>query len=89
MTYVDLQRRLHDHPFKPFRIRMVNSSAYDVLEPWMVMVGEISAVIATQTRKDDRGFELALDWKTVSIAHMLGLSDVNPPRSSGRQKRAS
>lgn len=74
MTYVDLQRRLHDHPFKPFRIRMVNRSVDDILEPWMVMIGETSAVIATQTRKDDRGFELALDWKTVSIAHMLELT---------------
>ena len=89
MTYVDLQRRRHDHPFRPFRIRMVNNSVYDILEPWMVMVGETSAVIATQTRKDDRGFELALDWKTVSITHMLELSDLNPPKASGRQKRAS
>ena len=89
MTYVDLQRRLHDNPFRALRIRMVNSSTYDILEPWMVMVGETSAVIATQTRKDDRGFEVAMDWKTVSIAHMLELSDLNPPKSSGRQKRAS
>ncbi len=40
---------------------MVNSSIYDILEPWMVMVGETSAVIATQTRKDGRGYELAMD----------------------------
>jgi hypothetical protein len=89
MTYVDLQRRLHDNSFRAFSIRMVNSSTYDILEPWMVMVGETSAVIATQTRKDDRGFEIAMDWKTVSIAHMLELSDLNPPKSGGRQKRAS
>jgi hypothetical protein len=89
MTYVDLQRRLHDNPFRAFRIRMVNSSTYDILEPWMVMVGETSAVIATQTRKDDRGFEIAMDWKTVSIAHMLELSDLNPPKNSGQRKRAS
>ncbi len=75
MTYLDLQRKLHDKPFKPFRIRLVNNTTYDVTEPWMVTVGESSAVIVTQARKDDKGFELALDWKTVSISHMLEFSD--------------
>ncbi len=64
---------------------MVNNSVYDIVELWMVMVGEASAVIATQTRKDERGFELALDWKTVSIAHMLELSDLNPSKARGRK----
>ena len=76
MTYHDLQRKLHENPFKPFRIRLVNSSTYDITEPWMVTVGESSAVVVTQTRKDEKGYELALDWKTVSIAHMLEFSDL-------------
>ena len=90
MTYIDLARRLHDHPFRPFRIRMINSTLYEIREPWMIMVGESSAVVATQTRKDDRGFDVALDWKTVSIQHMMELSDLEPPQpSSGKKKRAS
>ena len=76
MTYHDLQRKLHENPFKPFRIRLVNSSTYDIVEPWMVMVGESSAVVVTLARWDDKGYELALDWKTVSIAHMLEFSDL-------------
>jgi hypothetical protein len=88
MTYIDLQKKMHDHPFRPFRIRMVNSTIYDIREPWMIMIGETSAVIATQTRKDDRGYEVALDWKTVSIQHMMELSDLEPPKAAPR-KRAS
>ena len=42
----------------------------------MVMVGETSAVVATQTCKDEKGYELALDWKAVSISHMLDFSDL-------------
>jgi hypothetical protein len=87
MTYQDLQRRLHDQPFRPFRIRMVNSSLYDIREPWMVMVGESSAVIATQTRKDDKGFEVVTDWKTVSIAHMMELSDLEVRSNGGKRKK--
>lgn len=80
MTFLDLQRKLHDKPFKPFRIRLVNNTTYDVMEPWMVTVGESSAVIVTQSRKNDKGYELALDWRTVSIAHMLEFSDIETKR---------
>jgi len=45
------------------------------------MVGETSAVVVTQTFRDDRGYELALDWKTVSIAHMMELSDADSSAS--------
>ena len=86
MTYRDLQRKLHESPFKPFRIRLVNSTTYDITEPWMVTVGESSAVVVTQTRKDEKGYELALDWKTVSIAHMLEFSDL--PEKPRKRKTA-
>jgi hypothetical protein len=86
MTYRDLHRRLNDHPFRPFRIRMVNSTVYDIRQPWMVIVGESSAVIATDTRKDDRGIELALDWKTVSIQHMMEFTDLDV-RSNGAKRK--
>lgn len=86
MTYIDLSQKLHDHPFKPFRIRMVNGSVYDIGEPWMVMVGESSAVVATHIRKDDRGYEVALDWKTVSISHMMEFSDLSAKSNGNRKK---
>ncbi len=77
MTYLDLQRKLHDNPFKPFRIRLVNNTTYDIAEPWMIIIGDSSAVIVTQARKDDKGYEVALDWRTVAIAHMLEFSDLD------------
>ena len=86
MNYIDLQQRLHDHPFKPFRIRMVNNSVYDIKSPWMVMVGESSAMIAAQTRKDDHGYELVTDWKRVSIDHMMEFSDLEV-KSNGSKRR--
>ena len=78
---------MHDQPFKPFRIRMLNSTAYDILEPWMVVVGESSAVIVTQTRKDDRGQEIAYDWKTVAIGHMTEFSDLDVKSNGGKRKK--
>ena len=54
----------------------------------MVMVGETSAVIATRVRKDDLGYQTALDWRTVAIAHMLEFSDLEAAQSSRAKKLA-
>jgi hypothetical protein len=86
MTYLDLQKKLHDRPFKPFRIRLVNNTTYDVTEPWMIIIGETSAVIVTHVLKDDRGYETAQDWRTVSISHMLEFSDIET-KHGGRKRR--
>lgn len=66
MTYHDLQRKLHDQPFRPFKIMLINGTTYEVTEPWMVTIGESSAVIVTQVRRDEKGYNVAMDWRTVS-----------------------
>ena len=88
MTYVDLLSKIHDAPFRPFRIKLVNSTVYDILEPWMITIGESSAIIVTQVKKDDRGYALADDWRTVSIDHMLEFSDIKPKKTDRESKRA-
>jgi hypothetical protein len=86
MTFHDLQRKLHENPFRPFWIRLVNNTVNDVTEPWMIFVGETSAVVATQVQKDDRGYALVLDWRTISISHILELSDLQL-RSENNQRK--
>lgn len=88
MHYGDLYRKLRDQPFKPFRIRLVNNTTYDILEPWMVIPGDTSAVVVTRTVRDDKGYEIADDWRTISIAHMLEFSDLPVKSNGGRRKRA-
>ena len=88
MTYHGLARKLSEKPFKPFRIRMVNNTTYDVTEPWMVTLGESSAIVVTQTRRDDRGYDLALDWRTISISHILEFSDLDEKQSARKRKGA-
>jgi hypothetical protein len=87
MTSNDLLKKLHDHPFKPFRIRMVNSTTYDVAAPWMLFVTESSAMVATETGKTDKGYDFATDWKTVSIHHMMEFADL-PSSSKGTKRKA-
>ena len=88
MTYHDLARRLNENPFKPFRIRLVNNTTYDVTEPWMVTIGETSAFVVTQSRHDERGYRVALDWRTISISHILEFSDLNEKDTPRKRKGA-
>jgi hypothetical protein len=77
---------MHDQPFKPFRIKLVNNTTYNVLEPWMITIGERSAIVVTQTR-DDRGYRTAVDWRTISIPHILEFQDL-PNTPQPKRKRA-
>ena len=86
MTYRDLHHRVNDHPFRPFRIKLVNSTTYDITEPWMVTIGRSSAIVVSRSSRDAQGIRIADEWKTVSIAHMLEFSDIDPSKNGGRRK---
>ncbi len=86
MTYYDLARKLDDVPFKPFRIRMSNASAIDILEPGSVIVGETSAVVPVEMIVDDRGVRIARDWKTISISHIVEFVDLKEDQGPKRKR---
>ena len=86
MTHHDLLRKLDDESFRPFRIRLVNNTAYDILDPGMIIVGDGSAVIATQNVRDEAGHRVTTDWRTISIAHMLEFSGLKS-RSNGSKRK--
>jgi hypothetical protein len=75
-----LLHRLHDQPFRPFRVRLSNSSTIDITDPGLVIVGPTSAVMPIQTAKDDFGYTLVTQWKTIALSHMMEFSDLEPPR---------
>lgn len=66
MTSQDLLRKLDGAPFKPFRMKMVSDVSYDVRDPGMVIVGDSSAVVATEDIRDADGHAVTTDWRTIS-----------------------
>jgi hypothetical protein len=87
MSPQDLLNRLHDAPFKPFRVRLSNNTTIDVIDPGVVIVGPTSAVMPIQTTKDDLGYVLVTQWRTIALSHMVEFSDIEPPKGS-RKKSA-
>lgn len=88
MTYHDLQRKLYDKPFRPFRIRLSNASAIDIVNPGSVIVGESSAVLPVEVTVDGDGYPLIRNWKTVSISHMVKFIDIDVKDTPRKRKGA-
>ena len=87
MTNHDLYRKLHDQPFKPFRLRLTNSTVIDVTDPESVIIGESSAVLPVEMFEDDRGGRYAKDWKTISIAHIVEFADLRAKPDEKKKRR--
>ena len=87
MFAADLNRRLEDQPFRPFRIHLSDGTSVDVIEPRMVIVGTTSAVLPTKWTTDVNGRRVAQDWRTIILVHMVQFSDLNGSRSGGRGRR--
>jgi hypothetical protein len=86
VTCIDLNRKLHEQPFKPFRISLIDGRSYNVTAPRRVMVGETRAVIVTESATGKRGWETALDWTTVSIEHVVGMPDLRMSKQRRKLK---
>src|SRR5271154_6994656 len=72
----DLLNRLHDEPFKPFRVRLSNNTTLDIADPGLVIVGPTSAIMPIQTAKDDFGYTLVTQWRTIALSHMMEFADI-------------
>lgn len=85
MTYHDLLRKLQDHPFKPFRIKLSNSTAIDVTQPGTCIVGDASAVVPIETVVDADGYQFVKNWRTITIAHIVEFADLDV-KGDGRKR---
>jgi len=56
-------------------------------DPGLVIVGPTSAVMPIQTMKDEVGYTLVTQWRTIALSHMVEFSDIEPPK--GRSKKSA
>ena len=85
MSPQDLLNRLHDEPFKPFRVRLSNNTTIDITDAGLVIVGPTSAVMPIQTAKDDFGYTLVTQWRTIALSRMVEFADIEPPKGTKKQ----
>ena len=86
MSPQDLVNKLHDEPFKPFRVRLSNNNVIEVLDPGSVVVGPTSAIMPLEY-VDEGGLKLVLKWKTVALSHMVEFVDIDARRNGSKRRR--
>lgn len=86
MRAEDVLNRIHDSPFRPFRIHLSDGTTLEVPEPAMIIVGRSSAVLPSRFGRDAEGRLLAEHWRTIAIVHIVQFSDVDEP-TDGKGKR--
>ena len=67
---------------------MVNNVTYGVRDPGMIIVGDSSAVVANRDIRDAEGHPVTTDWRTISISHILELSDLEEKPTERKRRRA-
>ena len=87
MHAADINQRLYDSPFKPFRVHLSDGSSIPIQNAGTVIVGESSAILPVELGRDTQGFPLVMRWRTVALSHMVQFSDMDEPVSGKRPKK--
>jgi hypothetical protein len=74
MSPTDLNRRLYDEPFQPFRIHLSDGTVVDVKHPHAI-VSETTAIMPSSWGQDDDGHPVAKRWRTIALNHITQFSE--------------
>jgi hypothetical protein len=87
MQPVEINHRIYDMPFRPFRIQLIDGSSIPVTNAGMLLVGESSVILPVELGNDSEGYPLVKRWRTVALSHMVQFSDIDEPVSGKRPKK--
>jgi hypothetical protein len=81
MSPDDLERKLTERPFQPFRIKLTNSSVIEVYVPGEVVMGDTSAIFPLEVATAADGIRTIRSWRSVALAHMVEFIDIQAKQS--------
>ena len=67
---------------------MSDGTKLDVTDPGMVVVGISSAIVPIKWGKDEDGRKLALNWRTIALAHIVQFSAINGTNEKRRARKS-
>jgi hypothetical protein len=87
MSAADLNHRLYDTPFRPFRIHLSDGSNIAINNAGMVLVGASSVILPTELDRDSEGYPIVRRWRTVALSHIVQFSDLDELVGGKRPKK--
>ncbi len=82
-TPTDIQTRIRERPFVPFRIVTTTGQTYDIYRPELAMVGQRARILGAPSSQDPTTFEQV---SRVAILHVTEIRDLpmqSPPKTNG------
>jgi hypothetical protein len=86
MTREDIDARLADQPFQPFRMHLTDKTVVEVLGGGDCMVGLNTVVCPTGYAPDEHGRRWPRAFRKVAIPHIVRIEDV-PVKSNGSRRK--
>ena len=80
MQLEDLQRKLHERPFRPFRMHLSDGAAYDVTHPELLLLGRRSLVLGLAVRPEDTFYQRAVD---IDLLHIVRIEPIEAVSQRG------
>ncbi len=80
MSHEDLQARVAQRPFVPFRITLTEGTSYDVRHPELFMLGRRAAVIGLSKDPEQTLFDSTV---LVDLLHVVRLEPLPAGKPSG------
>ncbi|MCS6977595.1 MAG: hypothetical protein NZM31_11385 [Gemmatales bacterium] len=72
----DIQARLRERPFRPFRLVVSEGLRFDINHPDLVLVGQRDLTIGYPSAEDPQLYDRLL---RVALAHVVGIEDLPKP----------
>ncbi len=84
MRMQDVQKRLRDAPFRPFRMHLTDGSSYEVRHPELVLLGRRMLILGIPGRPENTYFETSVD---IDLMHIVRMDDLDGERSRPSRRR--
>ena len=78
MSHEDLQARLGQRPFVPFRMVMTEGTSYDVRHPELFMLGRRSAVVGLAKHPEQTFYDTSVQVDLFHIVRLEPLATQSP-----------
>ena len=77
LSYEDIQGRIHEKPFRPFRIVASEGMKYEIYHPDLVFVGRNDLQIGFASPEHPKAYDRVI---RIAMIHIAGLEDIPSPK---------
>lgn len=76
MYYLELQKKLKQTPFQPFRLCLTDGVSYEIRHPEMLFLGKRGCVVGIAENPEDTAYDWSVD---IDLLHVIRTEPLEAP----------